>query len=227
MLNIKKVNEIQKQGKTYLLYGVPGAGKTTTVKFFQGKTLIIDVDRTSHVLKDVENIDIIQLDLKNAWNNLETIIKEINTVVQNYDNIVIDNISELERCLLSDLGKNGKNRGAPSLHDYQPVNFRILDVIRYLKTFNKNLILLAWEVTNEITLDTGVKYNTIMPYLNQKTLNNVMGLCDIVARLTKTKNKERAFLLEQQTSIYAKNQLDDRTWCYQNEIISSSARTTE
>ncbi|WP_040596755.1 AAA family ATPase, partial [Parvimonas micra] len=57
-MQIVHADEIQKTQNTYLIYGPPGMGKTTSIKFFPGKTLVLDVDRTSKVLKGEKNIDI-------------------------------------------------------------------------------------------------------------------------------------------------------------------------
>ncbi|NCD10604.1 MAG: DNA-binding protein, partial [Negativicutes bacterium] len=46
-MQINSAKTIKKTHGTYLIYGAPGMGKTSTAKFFPGKTLILDVDRTS------------------------------------------------------------------------------------------------------------------------------------------------------------------------------------
>lgn len=56
---------LEVQNETFLLYAPPGMGKTSTVKYLEGKTLVLDVDRTSHVLKGNPNIEIMYVDNKN------------------------------------------------------------------------------------------------------------------------------------------------------------------
>ncbi len=213
-------NDIEKIKATYLLYGNPGMGKTTSIKFFPGKTLVLDIDRTSHVLKGCGDIDICEISNINTWADWkETVVQLEKEYKGIYDNIAVDNISELERCVLSALGKEGKNQGVPSQGDYQKMQFMMVNSLRYLKNLGGNIILTAWETTDQYTTPEGQQFNRAFPQLNGKVLNNVMGLCDVVARLMINKDGERGFVLAPTNGVFAKNQLDERKGCLQTQLI--------
>ena len=212
---------LEVQNMTYLIYAPPGMGKTSTLKYLPGKTLVIDVDRTSHVLKGHKNIDIVYADNKDTWNWWTEFCKHAETNLKGkYDNIVIDNVSELERCMLSSLGAIGKNNGVPSQGDYQYMQFRIVNSFRWFKSLAKRTIFLAWEMTDQFTTSEGQQFNRAYPQINQKILNNVLGLCHVVGRLMINSEGERGFVLKTTNSIYAKNQLDDRVGCKQEELFN-------
>jgi len=210
---------IQTNNRTYLIYGAPGMGKTTTIKFLPGKTLVLDVDRTSHVLKGCPNINIMYVDNTNTWEYWEKLIIHLKDNCEEYDNIVVDNISELERSILSDLGSKGKNKGVPCQADYQYMQFRIVNSLRYMKNLDVNLIWTAWESTDLYTESSGQQWNRSYPQVNQKILNNVLGLCDVVGKLAINKEGERGYILSATNSTYAKNQIDSRVGCLQSELM--------
>lgn len=219
-LDIISSENIEEKKGTYLLYGAPGKGKTTTVKFLTGKTLLLDVDRTSHVLKDVPNVDIIYIDNIDTWNDWGTTLTEL---VKNYrgkyENVVVDNITELERCILSSLGATGKNNGVPSQADYQYMQFKLVNSLRYLKTLDSRIFFLAWEELDLFQDFDGSQYSVVLPQINRKIRNNILGLCDVVGRLVVKEDGQRGYILSASNSTYAKNQLDDRTGCKQDELI--------
>lgn len=223
-LQITKATEIKAKKGTYLIYAPPGIGKTTSVKFFPGKTLVLDIDRTSDVLKGLPNIDIAKINNIDTWEAWEQAVLDLSkNYLGKYDNIVVDNISELERCLLSDLGAKGKNLGVPSQGNYQQMQFRLVNSLRYLKGLSSNIIMTAWEMTDSYTTAEGQQFNRSYPQLNLKILNNIAGLCDVVAKLTFNADGERGFVLMPTNSIFAKNQLDDRKGCLQSELLKGDA----
>jgi phage nucleotide-binding protein len=205
---------------TYLIYSIAGMGKTSSVKYFKGKTLVIDIDRTSRVLKGCPDIDIIYLSHTDTWDKWGELIVDLSENYRGkYQNIVVDNISELERCLLSDLGSKGKNKGVPSQADYQYMQFRIVNSLRYMKALGANIVWTAWE-SDDLYIDaSGHQYNRSYPQINKKILNNVLGLCDVVGRLCINSDGERGFILTSTNSTYAKNQIDGRAGCLQGELI--------
>lgn len=217
---LTNAKDISRGHVTALLYGQPGMGKTTTIKYLPGKTLVLDVDRTTHVLRGCENIDICYVDNIKTWEDWEKILIElVNDYKGKYTNYAVDNISELERCLLSDLGSRGKNNGIPSQADYQFMQQRIVKSLRYMKNLEGNLIWTAWETTDLFTTPEGQTFNRAYPQINGKILNNVCGLCDVVGRIIINAEGKRGYTFSATNGVYAKNQYDDRKGCLQEELI--------
>lgn len=217
-MRIINAKDITKSKGAYLIYAAPGVGKTTALGSLPGKTLVLDVDRTTGVLKGKANIDIAYIDNVNtmvSWENaLQTLLKG-----HKYDNIAVDNISELERCILSEYGANGKNDGVPAMGDYQRMQFKLVNSLRLLKSLNANIILTAWENMEQVTAPTGEQYSRFIPKIQAKICDNICGLCDVVAHLEITSEGVRACRLEATKNIYAKNQIDERKGCKAEEVI--------
>lgn len=222
----KKATDITDPKGTYLIYGAPGMGKTSSAKYFPGKTLVLDIDRTSNVLKGCPNIDIVEVDNLDTYKFWSDLLKElVDQHKGKYDNIMVDNLSELERCILADFGRKGKNRGVPAQGDYQVMQFMVVNSLRYLKQMDCNIILTAWEETDLYTDSNGQQYNRSYPRINKKVVDNICGLCNVVGRLMINSEGKRGFILTASNSTYAKNQLDDRKGCLQSELIQHAAAT--
>ena len=217
---LTNAKNIDRGNMTALLYGQPGMGKTTTIKYLPGKTLVFDVDRTTRVLSGCENIDICYVDNRDTWTNWRELLTEVVEKYNGkYDNYVVDNISELERCILSDLGRKGKNNGVPAQADYQYMQFQMVNSLRYMKNLGGNLIWTAWETTDLFTTPEGQTFNRAYPQITSKILNNVCGLCDVVGRIIINSEGKRGYTISATNGVYAKNQYDDRKGCLQEELI--------
>jgi len=234
-MSFQSLSNLAKQPKaiTSLIYCQPGGGKSTSIGLWaekhKGKTLVLDVDRTiintlskGDVVKDVSRIDIRQIDNINTWEDWEKALLELKALKDDgkfdYETICVDNISELERCILSDLGSKGKNKGVPAQADYQYMQFKLVNSLRYLKSFGCNVILTAWEDVRSIVYTDGTSYSQFIPKCSLKVLDNICGLCDIVGKILTKQDGTRGIVLEASQSIYAKNQIDTRKGCLVSEF---------
>lgn len=225
----------EKQPFTALLYCAPGVGKSTALGLIgeksKGKTLVLDVDRTfvptmakDEVVHDFSKFEVLQVDNINTWTDWTKKLTDLKTVKESgnladYENICVDNISELERCILSDLGRQGKNKGVPAQADYQYMQFKLMDSLRFMKSLGLNVIWTAWETTEDyVTLD-GTCYTRSYPKISKKIVDNVCGLCEIVGKIIVNKDGERGVVMEATQNIYAKNQIDTRKICNVKEFI--------
>lgn len=226
-----KATELTNDFHTYLIYANPGMGKTYALGFLPGKTLVIDVDGSSSTLKkhpNAENIDIIKINSSNIWDEWVALISEVvrNTeVYEQYDNIAVDNISELFRSALADLGRKGTNDGVPNQGDYQKSDFILLRSLRAFNNLKTRKVLTAWETTDQYTSPEGQSFTRSMPDIRAKVLNNFLGLVDVAARLVVSKDDngedKRGFILQPTQNVYAKNRLDDRKGALVNELVVS------
>lgn len=226
-----------KQPITMLMYCAPGVGKSTALGIIaeqsKGNTLVLDIDKTitktlakMEVVKDIERIDLWNISNTNTWEGWEKAIMQLKTMKDNgtlnFENVCVDNISELERCLLSDLGIKGKNDGVPSQGDYQKMQFKEVNSLRFLKSLGVNVYLTAWETTEQFQSPDGTSYSRLYPKVSAKIVDNICGLCDIVAKIS-IKQKEdkqvRGFIMEATQNIYAKNQIDNRKGCLIENFI--------
>ena len=225
----------EKRPFTALLYCAPGVGKSTALGLIgeksKGKTLVLDVDRTfvptmakDEVVHDFSKFEVLQVDNINTWTDWTKKLTDLKAAKEagkltEYENICVDNISELERCILSDLGRQGKNKGVPAQADYQYMQFKLMDSLRFMKSLGLNVIWTAWETTEDyVTLD-GTCYTRSYPKISKKIVDNVCGLCEIVGKIIVNKDGERGVVMEATQNIYAKNQIDTRKICNVKEFI--------
>lgn len=223
-MKIIKATDITLNDSCYLIYGNPGFGKTSALKYIPGKTLVIDIDKSSKVLNGYENISIAEVDTHKIWDEWLDVVKELlKGAAEPFDTIVVDNVSELFRACLANLGREGKNHRVPTQADYQRVDFTILDSLRALLQLKKRIVFTAWETSDQWTDENGMIYNRAMPDIRSKILNNFLGLTDVVARLVKKTTEDgeevRGFILQPSASVYAKNRLDDRKGCKVDELF--------
>ena len=221
--------------RTALFYCAPGVGKSTAIGIIaeksKGKTLVLDVDRTfinamrkMEIVKDLSKVDVIQIDNINTFEDWTKVLTELNNQFEEgkleYENICVDNISELERCILSDLGSKGKNKGVPAQADYQYMQFKLVNSLRFMKRWGKNVYWTAWETTEQFQNPDGSYYSRLYPKISAKIVDNICGLCDVVAKILVKQDGTRGFILEATQNIYAKNQIDSRKGCLIEEFIT-------
>lgn len=227
-LDIKSAGEL-KRGHDFsaLIYSAPGVGKTSTAKYLKGKTLVIDIDRTTNVLAGEENIDIVYLDTTQPFHSTKILLKEIHdNHIDDYDNIFIDNLSEFENAWFGQKAKesktkSGQDMGTPQMQDYNAYTYYILDMIRYINSWSGiNKVYTAWEMQVPVTSSTGQTYNKFYPDVREKVLNGLLGLMNMVGRMVVNKETgNRGFLLNPSDDTYAKNQIDNREFALQSEIF--------
>ncbi|PTI25070.1 AAA family ATPase [Staphylococcus xylosus] len=218
---IKSAKDMNKTTVTYLIYGEPGKGKTHTINFLPGKTLYISVDKSEKPLEGNESIDILDFNTHEAWKEWGELTKYLNDEdLSMYDNVVIDNISELFRSMLANLGRNGRNNRTPEMAHYQQVDFFTIDSFRFLQNLNKRLVFLAWETTAEHYTEGGQQFTRTMPDIRHTIRDNVAGLCQVVARLViNEETGNRGFILTPSNTVWAKNQLSQDKHCKQDELF--------
>lgn len=234
-MNIKKISDLSKAPYTALLYCAPGVGKSTAIgaaaERSEGNTLVLDVDRTisrtlakGEVVKNTSKIMVAEVDNIHTFDSWKSLLKEEITPEflkeNNITTVAVDNISELERCILSDLGAQGKNKGVPAMSDYQYMQFQLVNSLRLMKSWGVNIIWTAWDDVRAITQPDGTSYSQFVPKISPKIVDNICGLCDVVGRIMIGKDNTHHILLEATQSIYAKNQIDTRKHCLVEEFIN-------
>lgn len=219
-----------KKGQDFsiLIYAQPGTGKTSTLKYLPGKTLVIDVDRTTNVLAGQSNIDVIYLDIKKPLEGARNLLGHIhNNLLDQYDNIAFDNLSEFEQAWLGEKANESKTKagaemGIPQMNDYNQYGFYLPDMIRFINSWSGvNKVYTAWETTRQIDTATGQAYTQFVPQIREKVLTNVMGLMNMVGRMViSNKTGARGFVLKPSSTAFAKNQLDSREFALPEDLFT-------
>ena len=230
---------------TTMLYCPPGVGKSTAIGLIaeanEGNTLVLDVDRTisntlakKEVVHDLSKIKIWQVDNLATFTDWTACMQELvemrdsgELAKQGITTIAVDNISELERCILSDLGMHGKNNGVPAQGDYQFMQFKLVNSLRLMKSLGVNVVWTAWEDVRSIVSPNGTSYSQIIPKMSVKIVDNICGLCDVVGKIFVNKDGEHGILLEAMQNVYAKNQVDSRKACKVENLLKFEVEKKE
>ncbi|PEP83685.1 AAA family ATPase [Bacillus toyonensis] len=201
-----------------IIYSKPGNGKTTVAGLLPGRTLVLDVDGTSQVLAGYDNVDVAKIDGNHPHDSILQFFAIAKANINQYDNIFIDNLTHYQKLWLLKKGESTKS-GMPEIKDYALLDNHLLKVVETFNSLDANVLFTAWETTRNITHDDGQQYTQFIPDIRDKIVNHIMGIVHVVARLLTKADGTRGFMLEGDQSIFAKNHIDARKGCLQNEII--------
>ncbi len=211
---IHSLKDVSKTDKFRVaLYGKPGVGKTSAAKYLIGKTLIVPFDNSEKVLGGL-GIDSETFDKSVPTDELTRLVIDLPKELKGYDNLVLDNISALEKAWFIEQGRKSKNGIRNELQDYSGWTNFFIRVIDSFYQLPVNILVTAWENQAPFTTMEGQTFNQFAPQLRNNVRDTFMGLTDAVGRLMINPETDgRGVILEGNDSIYAKNRLDNRKAC--------------
>lgn len=202
--------EAPKENYRWLIYGVSGVGKTTLSKYLKGKTYLLSLDDSFRRIKFWQGKnDIWVIDSKKPIEDLQDFSTSFDP--SQYDNLVIDNISNLQKLFFVEKAATTKTGLDNKISDYGEWTTYVTRFIAYIFKWNLNILVTAWEAQNKVTDPSGQEFMQYGPDIRPNPRDYLMGNCDVVARMIqKPQSGERGLLMQGSIDTYAKNRLDGR-----------------
>lgn len=206
-----------------LVYCQSGGGKTVNSTLVRtgkrGRNLLICTDNSSIVLNQFKREN---LDIKNVT-TVEGFVKEYEQGCEcgKYDNIILDNLSDLFDMWILELEDKGAYKDMRQA--YQLVYQSLKRLSRKSAAENCNTIFTAWSDLADITSPTGERTQRLQPKLPMKIIDNICGLMNVVAYINtandKDGNKRWYFVTEGSPTLLAKDQILCRKSCLPEDIF--------
>jgi len=206
--NIKPINLMPDKGRTVMIYGMAGRGKTTLLNTLKGNILLINIDCGEQVLdasNEDNSFDICTLvsrklqDPVDSVRKLETFIDWL--MLQEdlpWKYICLDNVSELE-----DIYADALRRKRKQVYSEAFLNVDVgIDILRILKKMRNltylgaDVLYLAWEKTVKITDSDGEVHSEKSPMLMGTSSLKIEGLVDFVMAMRVDKKGGRYLQLD-------------------------------
>jgi len=223
-----KVTSASKLSRTknwrIVIYGKPGVGKTSSIKFLKGKSLVLSLDNSQRVLSGLPNVDVwkdpdlpeeedeLSFDREHPSDSIVKFMRDEKEICDNYDNLVIDNVSSFQKDWFVEQGRKSKNGIRNEIGDYSSWTNYFARIITSIYLFrNINILVTAWEGVEEVTADSGQSFQRYTPELRDSVRDGFLGLSNIVGRLViNPSTGGRGVILEGNDTVFAKNQIDNR-----------------
>lgn len=205
-----KWSENRKPNYRWLVYGIAGVGKTTLSKYLKGKSYLLSSDKSFERVRFWQgNDDIWVLDPDQPIEDLNDFYDFFDP--SQYDNLVVDNISSLQKLFFVEKAKGTKTGLANKISDYNEWNTYLIRFIASVFKWNINILVTAWEAKYQITDPSGQEFTQYGPDIRDNPRDYLMGSCDVVARMIqKPQSGERGLIMQGSIDTYAKNRLDER-----------------
>ena len=207
-----------------LIYCQSGGGKTCNSTLVaapkRGKNLLICSDNSSIVLQNFDRPNLVIKNVSTVKDFVDAYQEGYNS--KQYDNIILDNLSDLIDMWLLELDASGKFRDFRQA--YQLVYQSLKRLSRESTMLDCNTIFTAWSDNMEITLPSGEVVTRLQPKIPAKILDNVCGLMNVVAYINTATddkgNKGWYYVLEGKPTLMAKDQIACRKKCLPQNIFT-------
>jgi len=199
--NITSTKEAMSNGVKILCYGASGSGKTTFAGTFPGKTLLLNAENGTLVLRD-KDIDVINV---KTLADMQTIYGDLISGNLVYDNIVIDSLTEIAEVVKAELDADayfGDNKNTFKMWDeYKARVIGLVKAFRDLPGFNVLIICLS-----ELVEVNGMQ--RAMPMIpHKKSQAKLMSLFDECLFLTSNQDGERCIHTQDALTHVAKTRI--------------------
>lgn len=207
-----------------LIYCQSGGGKTCNSTLVaapkRGKNLLICSDNSSIVLQNFERPNLTVKNVSTVKDFVDAYQEGYNS--KQYDNIILDNLSDLIDMWLLELDASGKFKDFRQA--YHLVYQSLKRLSRESTMLDCNTIFTAWSDNMEITLPSGEVVTRLQPKIPAKILDNVCGLMNVVAYINtasdKDGNKRWYYVTEGKPTLMAKDQIACRKNCMPESIFA-------
>lgn len=211
----------QEKSKKYrwFIYGISGMGKTTASQYLKGKSYLLSLDDSFHRIKYWQGKnDIWDIDPAHPIEDLENFVKGFDP--SKYDNLIIDNVSNLQKLWFIEKARESKNGLDNQLQHYGEFTNWIIRFFSKVFSYDLNVLVTAWEKQNKVTDPNGQEFEQYGPDLRDSARDYIMGQVDVIARIIKNpKTQQRGCILATSIDTFAKNRLDNRTACKVEDLF--------
>ncbi|MBZ5995382.1 AAA family ATPase [Leuconostoc gelidum subsp. gasicomitatum] len=208
-----KAGEIPKVGNMYFVYGDGGTGKTSLIKQFTGRKLLLIFDGSTNALVGTDDIDVIAFDDEDAPKMQQSVIAMLEKQVESHDIIVLDNVTALQNWALENIDGASKD----GRQNYQKLQVWFRNLGMWLRKTDKTVMATAHQVDNGSNGLTGD--GRFQADMNEKTFNAFTAPFDLVGRIYKEQD-QRWIDLDPENGNHTKNRIDDRKLIKASELIA-------
>lgn len=171
---------------TICIFSPPGGGKTTNSTLTPGKKLLLSSDASAVVLRNFEREN---LTIKNVATFKEFVdIFEAATDKKEYDVIIVDCLTDIIDAFIVECRESGQYKDVRPA--YLAVYTKVKALVRKAAHCSTHVIFNCWEDMDEMTFPDGSVGVRLSPMLPSKIKQQVLGLCQIVARVATAKDRE-------------------------------------
>ena len=192
--NIEKISK-----RTVWIYGKPFSGKTTFANKFPDPLMLNTdgnikfVDAPYIPIKDEVKVEGRMTKRTFAWQKFKDVIAELEKKDNTFKTIIVDLIEDTyEYCRLYMYDQMGiTHESDDSFRAWDKVRTEFLSTLKRLMNLDyENIILISHEdASKDLTKRSGDKITSIKPNIQEKAVNKIAGMVDIVARVVAEDNK--------------------------------------
>lgn len=205
------------------VYGKAGTGKTTMASKITGRKYLLSLDKSFERIPyfHTEHRDEVWQLESPVMSDLADFVRYFDEIADQFDVLIVDNVTSLQKLWFVDQAKESKNTLDNKISHYGEFTNYFIRFMYKLFSYDLNVFITAHEEPRKTILTSGQEASQIAPELRDAAANWLMGMCDIVGRMTvKPGTGERGVILQGTDDVLAKNRLDGRKGCKVEDLFN-------